>query len=211
MRSRRVIKTPAELEADQKDAIWKAISLWDSNPVVFDTETTGLNDAEIIEIAAVSVEGEVLIDSLVKPLGPIEKSASDVHGITLEDVADAPTIADLMPKLHEVMTGRPVTSYNLGFDSTMMRQSCGKRQDEAWNAYEWLRAAILPADCIMEIYAQWYGNWNDYHASYTWDKLEVAAKNLLVPVPDNKHRALADAQMALGVLRAVARWEGQDE
>ena len=200
-------KSAAELKADRVDAIWRAIALLDSKPVVFDTETTGLKDAEIVEIAAIDADGEVLIDSLVKPVDPIEQSAADVHGITMADVAGAPTISDLMPKLHEIWTGRPVTSFNLGFDSEMVRQSCRKRANEAWNAYQWLGASIQRADCIMELHAQWNGAWDSYHNSYTWQRLADAAESLGVPVTENAHRALADSAMALGVLKAIAAWE----
>ena len=194
----------ADIQADREAAILRAINLLDSNPVVFDTETTGLTDAEIVEIAAIDCSGAVLIDTLVKPVGSISEDAYHVHGIGGSSLSAAPTIAEIMPQIHEAFAGRTVTSYNLDFDSAMIRQSCAKRHKEAWKGYEWLKASIKQADCIMELYAQWYGDWNSYHGSYTWKALGGAGKALGVKLEKPAHRALSDAKMALGVLKALA-------
>ena len=89
-----------DIQADRDDAILRAINLLDSNPVVFDTETTGLTDAEIVEIAAIDCSGKVLIDTLVAPLGKIEHGAVEIHGITNAQTRGAPTIAEIMPQIH---------------------------------------------------------------------------------------------------------------
>ena len=45
--------------------------------VVFDTETTGLDGgAEIVETSCVNRRGEVLLDTLVRPAGPIPAASS---------------------------------------------------------------------------------------------------------------------------------------
>ena len=195
----------ADIQADRDDAILRAINLLDSNPVIFDTETTGLTDAEVVEISAIDCSGTVLIDTLVKPKGTIEHGAVEVHGITNAQTDGAPTIAEIMPQIHEAFAGRTVTSYNLDFDTRMLRQSCAMRHKEAWKGYEWLKASIKQADCIMELYAQWYGDWNSYHGSYTWKALGAACKALGVKPQKPAHRAISDAKMALGVLQALAK------
>ena len=195
----------ADIQADRDDAILRAINLLDSNPVIFDTETTGLTDAEIVEIAAVDWQGNVLIDTIVAPKGKIEHGAVEIHGITNAQTRGAPTIAEIMPQIHEAFAGRTLTSYNLDFDTRMLRQSCAMRHKEAWHAFEWLKASVTTTDCIMDLYARWYGEWNDYHGSYTWKALGAACKALGVKPQKPAHRALSDAKMALGVLQALAR------
>jgi DNA polymerase-3 subunit epsilon len=72
--------------------------------VFFDLETTGVDTSKdrIVEIAMIKTLDGVQIDSLhrvVNPLIPIPKGASDVHGITDEDVCHEPCfkeIADLV-------------------------------------------------------------------------------------------------------------------
>ena len=58
--------------------------------VVFDTETTGLDGGaeivEIVEISCVNGRGEVLLDTLVRPAGPIPADATAIHRITYDDV-----------------------------------------------------------------------------------------------------------------------------
>ena len=117
----------ADIQADREGAILRAINLLDSNPVVFDTETTGLTDAEIVEIAAIDCSGAVLIDTLVMPKGTIEHGAMEVHGITKAQTDGAPTIAEIMPQIHEAFAGRTVTSlqprFRLGDDPAVLRQA----------------------------------------------------------------------------------------
>ena len=79
------------------------------------------------------------------------------------------------------------------------------RHKEAWNAFEWLKASVTTTDCIMDLYARWYGEWNSYYGSYTWKALGGAGKALGVKPQKPAHRALSDAKMALGVLQALAK------
>ena len=54
--------------SERQLAIREARRLLELDLVIFDTETTGLGpDAEIVEIAALKVDGTVLLDTLVKP------------------------------------------------------------------------------------------------------------------------------------------------
>ena len=67
----------------------------DPRVIYLDTETTGFGPrAEIVDIAAVSAAGEVLLESLVQPTRRIPADATRVHGITNADVKDAPAWCD---------------------------------------------------------------------------------------------------------------------
>ncbi|WP_084046154.1 hypothetical protein [Deinococcus hopiensis] len=59
-------------EAVAQFCAWPA----DPNLAGLDTETTGL-EGHVIEIAVCKVQGEVLLDTLVRNLGPIEDGARD--------------------------------------------------------------------------------------------------------------------------------------
>jgi DNA polymerase-3 subunit epsilon len=65
--------------------------------VFFDTETTGIQPKTdyIVEIAAYDPIRDQSFESLVKPPIPIPVEASNVHGITDDMVANAPTFAEV--------------------------------------------------------------------------------------------------------------------
>jgi len=171
------------------------------NFVVLDTETTGLdfyNDVPC-QVAVVAPDGNVLLDTLVKPHIPISLGAAQVHGITTAMVADAPVYADLHVSLFDLLAGKDVVIYNAGYDVAMLRNAakvCGIRQDDVcfWH-------------CAMEAYAAWHDDWNDYHGNYRWQKLDTACRRLNVEVESHpSHTALGDALRTLGVIKALAAW-----
>lgn len=84
--------------------------------VILDTETTGLA-GYIVEIAVLdAATGKVLLDSLVNPGCPVEPGARWVHGITDDQLAGAPALAEVWPRLLAVTRGRVVLAYNAQFD-----------------------------------------------------------------------------------------------
>lgn len=96
----------------------KAVKEFITNAVILDVETTGLNyddDDEIVSIALVDLEGNVLLDSLVKPTCWIGYGARKAHKITNKMVADAPTIEDLYEKIVDIIEDKYVCIYNYYF------------------------------------------------------------------------------------------------
>lgn len=106
--------------------------------IVFDTETTGLEEtAEIIEFAACKLQytgGRFCIyESLhlfIKPKQPVPESAIAVHGITNEFLEDKMTVEQAFPYIYEFLGEKPVLgAYNSGFDVgklTNLYRICGK-------------------------------------------------------------------------------------
>lgn len=70
--------------------------------LVFDTETTGLTSEDTVcQLAAAKLDAESLevidtFESPVNPQRPISAGAANIHGITDAEVADQPTLADVM-------------------------------------------------------------------------------------------------------------------
>lgn len=169
------------------------------NYVVLDTETTGLEDGEIVQIAIVHSSGDVLLDTLVKPKRPIPADATRIHGITNEMVKDAPTweqVRDLVA--HEIM-GEHVVIYNAVYDRKMMHKS-----SERWGLpkTEWKEMAAFW--CAMEMFAAVYGEWNEYRGNFRWQKLATAADYYNIPSQGQAHTALADCLTTLAVCKAMA-------
>ena len=193
-----------EGNTDRNRAIARARVLLDRDPVVIDTETTGVGPvAEVCEIAIVGRTGETVVDTLVRPGCPIPSEATGIHGITNAAVASARSFdrveSDDFPGLLS-STGRAIAIYNAEYDLRLLDQSSGDGRGSAWRD----RANT---HCIMELYAMYRGEWNDRHGSYTWQSLSDAALQCGLEWDGDPHQALSDARMALGVLRHMASSE----
>ncbi len=172
--------------------------------VVVDTETTGLgNDDEIVEISIVTASGRVLLDTLVKPQKPIPEDAANIHGITNEIVATAPTWADIHYAVTEAMTGKTVVMWNSAFDARLIKQTFDKSPVSV-NGVDDLASALSDVQCAMLAYAEFLGDWNAERNSYRWQRLSYAAEQQGVKIEGTAHRALCDVKTTIGVIRAVA-------
>jgi DNA polymerase III subunit epsilon len=84
--------------ADKEAATqWARQLLTREDWVILDTETTGLHNAEVVDIAIVNPKGEPIVDTLVCPTLSIPQEVSDIHGLFDADVADAPTFPEIYP------------------------------------------------------------------------------------------------------------------
>lgn len=99
-----------------------------------DTETTGLSPdtgGKICEIAvSVSQGGRVVeeFSTLLNPGVPMLPEVVAIHGITNEMVADAPTFADILPRLLGVLDDCVIVAHNADFDLSFLRAefaACG--------------------------------------------------------------------------------------
>jgi DNA polymerase-3 subunit epsilon len=155
--------------------------------VILDTETTELEQPEIIQIAVINGNGETLFDSLVKPVGSISASATSIHGITAETVASVPKWNELFPRLQEACHGKKVITYNLRFDSKALlvtdRVNRGVR-----------KGLGSSAECAMLEYASYVGELKaSEEIQYYWQKLPYA-----------DHSALGDCLGTLRLIREMA-------
>lgn len=173
------------------------------NYVVLDTETTGLARGEIVQIAIVTAGGNTLMDCLVKPVNPIPRDATAIHGITNEMVEDSPDFALLVPHMRHELEGRNVVVYNAVYDRKMLHQSA-----EAVGIEKTDWKVISNWWCAMEAFAEIYDDWNDYRQSFRWQKLTTACAYYRVPQL-NAHTALADAQMTLAVCKRMLDAESE--
>jgi DNA polymerase III epsilon subunit family exonuclease len=90
--------------------------------VAFDTETTGLSphSESLVELAGVRfnlVSGpKEYFQTFVHPGKPIPPNVSAIHGITDEMVADAPTIAQVLPSFYQFVQNSVLVAHNAPFD-----------------------------------------------------------------------------------------------
>ena len=110
-------------KADSLVKLGKLLSEGRSEFVVFDLETTAMKpeNGYIVDIAALRVrDGQVVdrFESLVNPGRPIV--GHQVHGISTDDVASAPTAAEVLSRFVEWVGETPVVAHNVSFDLPFM-------------------------------------------------------------------------------------------
>ena len=184
----------------RKASDW-ARKMLDSDPVIVDLETTGLKDAEIVQIGVIDVSGQVLMDTLVKPSGPIPAEVTRIHGITDTMVVDAPTFTDLYTQFSVLLAGKIVIAYNVAYERGVIRGECKRRKLPVPRISKWA--------CAMITYAQFWGDWNSHRKSFKWQKLVNACVQQNI-VLDNAHNAAADCQATLALIKAMAATQFED-
>lgn len=179
-----------------------------SNWAILDTETAGLSsDDEICQIGVLSPTGKILLDTLVKPTKSIPCGATAIHGITDQMVIAAPPFNQVYSELCRRTDGMDIVVYNANFDFRMISQSIiksfGLRDIEDSDRISELSLAIGKQwYCAMEAYAEYWGVWNDFFRSYTWQKLGVACTQQEIPV-NGAHSAIGDCRLTLSLIKKL--------
>lgn len=142
--------------------------------IILDTETTGLSKIdEIVEIAIIDLDGNILLDTLVNPLRHIPSQTTAIHGITDAMVSDAPDWVTVWPQVEKVLKNKIILAYNAMFDVRMIRQSCGNHN---------IKLPFIKCFDIMNVCKDWKG---------FRPKLESFATK------KQNHRALSDTMIIL--------------
>lgn len=179
------------------------------NPIFLDTETTAL-EGQICDLAVVDLAGNVLLDTLVKPAWAVQPEARAVHNITDEMLASAPTFETVWAQLREILRGRLVLIYNKKFDVQSLRNSARDERDDVtalWDeVFKFLGSgltwkAACQIECVMELFAEFYGDYSPRHGAYRWKTLEFASNFFRLDAQN--HRALGDAQLCRQVFLAM--------
>jgi DNA polymerase III epsilon subunit len=166
--------------------------------ILFDVETTGLSPLEgdrIIEIAALRLKKGVIAErftSFVNPCRPLSIGAQEINGITEEMVQDAPTAAEVLPKIIDFAGGACLVAHNASFDIKFLSYELalvGRKLREETPVLDTVRMAraFLP-----------------YLASY---RLGSLAHSLGVAVTET-HRAMADVELLTAIFKKLVLMAG---
>lgn len=183
------------LAAEKRKRKPKSVPTTDPSKILFyDLETTGLSpnqNDEILQLAVINGNGEVLMNTLVKPMHKRKwTDAEAIHGISPEMVKDAPDIFDILNRLQELINDAEwLVGYNsLGFDD------------------KFLRAAGIDLSSVNEFdvmleYAERYNDFNERKGNRRWSKLTEAAHRWDYRFP--AHDALNDAKATLYIFQKM--------
>lgn len=164
------------------------------NFYVIDTETSGIGKSdEVVQIGVIDKHGDVILDTLLKPTKPLSQKVISIHGITNEQLATAPQLADLYTTLSIKLAGIPLIAYNMDFDWRLLQQTFAIHKLPIFRSGK--------RHCAMKSYAKYCGVRSKY--GYKWHKLSMAASYENIQVKD-AHTALGDVRMTLALLQKIA-------
>jgi DNA polymerase-3 subunit epsilon len=165
---------------------------------ILDTETTGLKNAEVIEVAIIDTHGTVLLDTLVKPRSSVmNPHAQRVHGITPEMLLDQPDWTEVFPVLRAILDRGTVLAWNASFDARMLKLS-----SEAWD----LTHSRFLFVCAMRLYARLFGR-----RAYGLHRAVTDARLDHLLEVHSSHRALGDVNLVRELLQVASQgWSGAD-
>jgi hypothetical protein len=149
-----------EIASDRRAAEqWARGLLGRTDWVILDTETTGLVEPHVVEVAIIRPDGKELLNTRVNPLVPIPDQARAIHGITDADVAGAPLMSTLRNEVTSLLNGvSTIVTYNAEFDRGALEFSI--RADMGGSSsvgIVWARR--WKWECALERYSEWVGEW----------------------------------------------------
>ncbi len=141
--------------------------------IAFDLETTGLSADrdEIIEIGAARFRrGEIVerYQTLVNPGKPIPSEVTHLTGIDDDDVADAPRMHTLLPRLRAFFGESTIICHNVSFDVGFMQKHGLLADNTALDTFD-LASILLPAAVrynLGSLAAQMGVNLKNAHRAY---------------------------------------------
>jgi len=194
---------PPAGESPEQQAKAEARAFWEmvrtESYYILDTETTGLDDGEICQIAVIDDRGKILMYEYVQTIRKIPPEATKIHGITNEMIRGARLWAEISHDLKRLLTGKNVIIYNAVYDRKMMHKSAEiaglPKVDWKEFVYFW---------CAMETFAVLYGDWNAYRGNFKWQKLSSAAAYFHATA-QAQHDALGDCLTTLAVVEGIKK------
>lgn len=100
---------------------------------VVDTELTGLSarKEEIVSLGAVRIQGLSIrpgdsFSALVRPSIALPKTSTLIHRITPGAIAQAPPLAQVLPKFIDFCSGTLIIGHNVGLDMAFINRACKK-------------------------------------------------------------------------------------
>lgn len=169
---------------------------------VFDVETTGLdpkNGHKIVEIAGLRIENGVVDEehhfiSLVNPEREIPWETKQIHKISDDDVARAPTIDQVLPQFLAFAEGSLLVAHNAQFDMGFLE----REKELCWGYIE-----LPECLCTMRLSQALFPNEFRHN-------LDVLASRLELQPQGNRHRALPDVLLTAQAFLRMTELSGAE-
>jgi DNA polymerase-3 subunit epsilon len=171
------------------------------DPIILDTETTGLDDNDqIIEIAAITVSGQPLLNTLIKANKGSHPMALQTHGIS-RDTTDLKgrEWSDVLADLNAIFECHPMCAYNEVFDTRMITQTCKAHKTE--------QPLHTTQFDIMELANRHFiehAIWCNERSQFERLSLEKCCEFAGIKFQGDAHRAIVDCHATLDLLTFIA-------
>ncbi len=180
-------------EGFAQDAPWREYDI-----ALIDVETTGTDASvdRVIELGIVIGRGGEVVERhnwMINPGMPIPAQSREIHGISDEDVKDAPPFAKVAQEIIAVMKGRIPAAYNATFDKSfvlteLVRANVSLSTPTLARSVEWLDPLVWAREIQQDERSR---------------ALKDVAARLGITL-ENAHRASEDAEAALKVFYTLA-------
>lgn len=155
--------------------------------LVMDTETIGAGPGiEIIEIAFGNTDGEILYETLVRPVFNPLPLPSKHHRFEQSEFANSPYWTDVWPTISALIENRLLVAYNAAFDRRALAATCSRYQhhssERGWR-------------CAMQLVKKVTG---------TKKTLSLNDACARFNLPGGNHRAARDVQATCELLKALS-------
>jgi DNA polymerase-3 subunit epsilon len=189
--------------------------------VIIDTETTGLGaDAEVVQIAVIDMQGDCLLDTLVRPgKAKVDRGAYNIHHISDYDVRGAPGISEL--GLADILGGKLIVGWNIAYDIGVLKRSAevSLASDLFHRVLDGPRTIDLsiapkpPRVVYFDLMSAYARHWAE--PGKTRQKLGHACDQQGIQT-GWEHQALDDCRLVLALIRRLAegpecRWDGRSK
>jgi DNA polymerase-3 subunit epsilon len=168
----------------------------ESNPLFFDTETTGIDAKDqMVSISVLDTDEHLVYDRFFIPTVDISPAAAAVHGITLEFLAkNGLYFTKEFYNVKNLFDGRVVVAYNTMFDVRIINQTLMA------TGFNYPSITPMIAFDAMLLYSH-YAGVPGYRGSFKWFKLREALEREAVEVSDLKFHDSSDD--VRGMIRLV--------
>ena len=153
--------------------------------IVLDTETTGVDTRldEILQLSIIDQDGNVLFDEYFRPIAKSWNESMRINHITPAMVKNKKPITEYAKQIEEILEqALLIVGYNIEFDLAMLKR-------------EKISVPNTKRFDVMRKFAPIFGDYNEYHGDYTWQKLATAARYYKYDWSSHSsdaHNALAD-------------------
>lgn len=157
--------------------------------LIVDSETTGLSPTDVvIELAVMDQHGVLLMDSRVAlPKGKrIAQGAKDLHGLTRDELRDAPPWREVRDRFLKLTAGKRLLSYNAPFREAMLDQTDRAHGFEPVE-HHWLD--------LQSSYSEFLNEPDDY-----------GRRPRLQALPGKSHRSSEDCAAVLRLAKRIAEY-----
>ncbi|MFD9286576.1 hypothetical protein ACFWD7_57585 [Streptomyces mirabilis] len=155
----RVLRRPSSWSEERARAVqWAESMLADSSLVVIGIETTDFEDPMTMQIAAVTVNGTVLLEEDIRFDSVDEPASAGLQGTVSARAATESTLAEVLPRLSLIFQGHTLVSYDSASGRRDLERGLSRHFGSSDAAASWLGQAWWEE--AMQPYAVWRGLWS---------------------------------------------------